>query len=72
MLSFCFMVLFYTFTHIHTHTHEVPSSSWTRSSEMFPSDGGEDRVDEVEERGKVGEHLRHTHTQRLKPKTKTF
>lgn len=29
--------------------------------EGFPSDGGQDGVDEVEECGHVGEHLKHTH-----------
>lgn len=42
------------------------------SSEIFPSDGRENRVDEVEEGGEEGEHLRDTHTERIKGKVHTF
>lgn len=34
----------------------------TRSSEVFPSDGGEDGVDEVEECSNVGKDLKHSQT----------
>lgn len=36
---------------------------------MFPSDGGEDGVDEVEECSNEGEHLKQTQMHGLKPKT---
>lgn len=35
------------------------------SSEMFPSDGGEDGVDKVKDSGNMGKHLKNTHTQNI-------
>lgn len=51
----------------HTHSHartRLPEVLGTQSfpSEILPSDGGEDGVDEVEECSNVGEDLKHPQT----------
>lgn len=47
---------------INTHTHTVSHvcASVCVSSEVLPSDGGQDGVDEVQECGQVGKHLKQT------------